>query len=138
MKSYLNESQIKSKAYYDRGSRKLSDLNIGDRVYVRDQIRKIWKKGIVIDKRSDRSYIVKFFETGQICRSNRRFLRIVKHQVVNKYETYKSPTIKTESNVELPISNNVRRSPIDLTQTTMYGRKITKPNYLEVVPRKTE
>ncbi len=72
VKQHLNQKQAVQKFYYDRGTKNLSSLNIGDGVRVWEPERKQWKPAIVetvCDK--PRSYIV-VTEQGSKLRRNRQ------------------------------------------------------------------
>nr|CAI5851190.1 unnamed protein product [Callosobruchus analis] len=72
----LKCKQAIQKANYDKTARNLPALEIGDNVLI--QQNKTWKKGKVVDKVNDRSYIVKD-EFGSTLHRNRRFL--IKHKL---------------------------------------------------------
>jgi hypothetical protein len=68
----INRSRAKQKKLFDRGSRQLDELQVGDTVRMRLPGKKIWSKGAVVKQPSDRSYIVRV--NGKSYRRNRRQL----------------------------------------------------------------
>jgi hypothetical protein len=73
----LQQEHNVQKKYYDRQSKPLKSLTTGDTVRV--QFDKQWKKGTVVDKQTDRSYVVRTNDGG-IYRRNRKFLHKTKDQ----------------------------------------------------------
>ncbi|CAK1595943.1 unnamed protein product [Parnassius mnemosyne] len=67
----LKSRQTVQKRYYDRGSKFLKPLSIGDKIKVR--INGKWVDGIVIDILGERSYVLKL-QSGRIIRRNRRHI----------------------------------------------------------------
>ena len=64
-------TQNKSKSNYDKHTKPLMQLNIGEPIRIRQG--KVWKPAIVINKVNDRSYQVKT-QSGAIYRRNRNHL----------------------------------------------------------------
>ena len=67
----MQDSKQKSKFYYDRSSKMLKPLNIGEHVRIRDGKR--WLPAVVTQKVNDRSYIVQTMNNA-LYRRNRRHL----------------------------------------------------------------
>jgi hypothetical protein len=68
----INRSRAKQKKFFDRGSRQLDELKVGDAVRMRLPGEKTWSKGAVVKQPGDRSYIVRV--NGRSYRRNRRQL----------------------------------------------------------------
>ena len=85
----LIKKQLKQKQFYDRGTRLMTDLEIGDKVYMRKD--KIWEKSTVtkIDD-TPRSYSVRDDKSGKEYRRNRIELKPVpKDQMQYSFDAYK-------------------------------------------------
>ena len=78
----LTKKQRKAKKYFDRGSKELPELEIGQPIRLmpspRDTSRK-WRRGVCIKKVAPRSYLVDV--KGSIYRRNWKFLRIAKDRL---------------------------------------------------------
>ena len=78
----LTKKRRKAKKYFDRGSKELPELEIGQPIRLMpstiDTSRK-WSRGVCIKKVAPRSYLVDV--KGSIYRRNRKFLRIAKDRL---------------------------------------------------------
>ena len=78
----LTQKRRKAKKYFDRGSKELPELEIGQPIRLMpspmDTSRK-WRRGVCIKKVAPRSYLVDV--KGSIYRRNRKFLRIAKDRL---------------------------------------------------------
>lgn len=71
--SYTDEKK-KQKAYYDRNSRDLKELEKGDSVKVKMELNKEWKSGKIIDLcERPRSYVIRL-DNGRIVERNRKYI----------------------------------------------------------------
>lgn len=71
LKQKMQQSQVKSKQYYDRSAKQMKPLTPGEGVRIRNG--KLWKPAVVREKINDRSYLVET-KDGGIYRRNRRHL----------------------------------------------------------------
>ena len=85
VKSVLEKNSQQQKKYYDKGSKSLAPLQIGDTVYV--QFGKHWTPATVTDiADTPRSYIITTTEGKTYCR-NRRHLHLISHHQDTRHRT---------------------------------------------------
>ena len=70
----LTRKRRRAKKYYDRGSKELPELEIGQPIrMMQSPTKKKWRRGVYVDKVAPRSYVVEV--DGSTYRRNRKFLR---------------------------------------------------------------
>ena len=69
----LELKRQKAKSYFDKNTKPLPELDIGEEVRVSDKRRKTWQKGKCLEQLSDRSYLVQ--SDGEIVRRNREDIK---------------------------------------------------------------
>ncbi|CAK1587306.1 unnamed protein product [Parnassius mnemosyne] len=124
----LKSRQTVQKRYYDRGSKFLKPLSIGDKIKV--HINGKWVDGIVIDILGERLYVLKL-QSGRIIRRNRRhiirdsYLRPENKTVTQAYDfddvlatTPNAPTSPRPHTVPASSSAPPRSFNISTTATT--------------------
>lgn len=75
----IEENKKRAKKYYDRGTRKLPELEIGQSVFVKLKLEsKEWKKGVVTEQKKDRAYTVNVKDKHYI--RDREFIRPYEQQ----------------------------------------------------------
>ena len=84
VKEKLKAKRQTAKGYYDRSTKVLPKLEIGQEVRVAGQRNKVWEAGTCVQKLSDRSYLVEV--NGNTLRRNRQALRPKKDTQMT-YET---------------------------------------------------
>ena len=66
----------KSKAVYD-GTKKLSELSVGDSVHCQDARTEVWgRQGVIVEKSPFRKFLVKMQGTGRMTIRNRRHMKL--------------------------------------------------------------
>ena len=80
VKEELQLRKERQAKYYNRGSRELSKLNIGDTVRVRKSKGEDWQRAVVQSEEGIRSYRVTT-EKGNTYRRNRRHIRRLRNQL---------------------------------------------------------
>lgn len=99
----LTRKRRKAKKYFDRGSKELPELEIGQPIRMSsptDAERK-WRRGVCIDKMAPRSYIVEV--NGSTYRRSRKFLRSIKNRGEESIQA--EPVAETaEIQVDLPLT----------------------------------
>ena len=73
VKVKLEQRHVRQKHYFDKGSKNLKPLEVGESVRLKHN-NKTWQSAVVTEKHSNRSYIVET-EAGNCYRRNRRFLQ---------------------------------------------------------------
>ena len=97
----LKQKQAQQKMYYDRSSRTLEHLSVGDDVYVQREGK--WKPAIIVSKAdTPRSFNI-ITEDGARCRRNRIHLRKAYDRVLQSSSTEKS--IENPSKEEVNVTN---------------------------------
>ncbi|XP_033731751.1 uncharacterized protein K02A2.6-like [Pecten maximus] len=153
----LKQRKEKQAYYYNRGTKQLGDLMIGDCVRIRPHgHNKSWTKAVVQDQPNIRSFNVQT-EDGRVYRRNRRHLRKT-HEICNPFvpndELASNPenlptndpkdcnnsqavmdnpeTLPSQPVQEEPVSappNATTNSP--QIHRTRYGRAVKRPTYLD-------
>ena len=137
-----HSQEVQAKAY-NRGSKELRDLKVGDIVTIK--LRAKWQEATVIrpSKKSGRSYVVRTKATGKFYRRNRRDLRLQRSTVMHheemtnnwdeKQEDQPAAEGQVEEEEEPRIENEETPSPqAQLPQrTTRSGRVVKPPVYLK-------
>jgi hypothetical protein len=94
----INRSRYKQRKFFDRGSRQLDELKVGDTVRMRQPGEKIWSKGAVVKQPGVRSCIVRV--NGKSYRRNRRQLILTPELPDDEQIEEKKPLINGEHNSE--------------------------------------
>ena len=137
-----HSQEVQAKAY-NRGSKELRDLKVGDIVTIKLQAK--WQEAMVIrpSGKSGRSYVVRTKATGKFYRRNRRDLRLQRSTLMHheemtnnwdeKQEDQPAAEGEVEEEEEPRIENEETPSPQAqlLQRTTRSGRVVKPPVYLK-------
>lgn len=119
----LVNRQVQQKQYFDKGSRELKPLIVGQKVKVRVGNR--WESGIVESKISSRSYIIRMC-SGNVWRRNRKHIIIDSDKRIDLAPGYSSqfddiPGGSRSSSIPTPASNSSN-------YRTRSGREVIPPD----------
>ncbi len=132
VKKYKEQQRAKQKSYYDKGTRQLPELCVGEEVRFKDKSN-IWnQKGIVFEQFQPRSYNVEM-PSGAVLRRN--------HQHLLKDVSAESEQTKQIERTEIPLrrSVRVRKCPERLIETCweIYQNMLKYVLYLQPQIRKS-
>lgn len=117
------------KTYYDRTSKYLTPLHVGQKVKVRVDNR--WWSGKICSLVGPRSYSVKIFKTGNIIRRNRRHLIVDSTRFNHEPSSHKYSSLRYDDAMSGEPAPHCSSAPVPLTDTnkyTRYGRQVIPPD----------
>ena len=135
VKSILEKNSRQQKKYYDKGSKSLAPLHIGDSVYI--QLDKHWRPATVTDiADTPRSYIVTTTE-GKTYRRNRRHIQQTSHHQqdadnMSEYSDDYSEKSQTQVNEQFHNTDQDNQTDKDTEETTVANDELLQQEHMNV------
>ena len=113
----LQERQLKQEEYYNRGSKDLPELYIGQTVGLQDVKSLRWNKAKVVEKQDPRSYVVET-KNGSYLRRNRRHLKDLMPENFTTNESSSSDSNVARDVQKEAVQNCSNSDDVNLVQET--------------------
>lgn len=128
----IKYNQKVQKSYYDRGSRKLTNLSKGQRVFVKNNSKNIWEPGTIKNLASrPRSYEIEL-DSGSLLQRNRKFLNPLSEYDDENNTENNIPTTAADTMLDKTLDESFATPATYTNTTTSYGREVKPPSRLQI------